>query len=671
MRFFNSNKMKKEMQTKQIICFNRWSRKSFAAFNSLHRNIKIGVLELSMSLIALPTSQVFAQEVEKVDFEYELDSVAVVGSRQASTRSLLMSTPLFDRSTQEAAPLQTLESALRLSPAVDVRERGGKGVQADISVRGGSFDQTMIMLNGVPFTDVRTGHQSHSLPIDMDIVSGIDVVEGTQQIGALAGSINFRTKALHERYLRAHLPGGQHGYLYGNLSGAITHKRLSVFGALSWRRSDGYTANTDFDNLNGYVRSQYRHEKAGSFDFQIGYQKRAFGANGFYSLAFPKQFEETSTGLSSLRWKKEFLSGLTLQSSVSYRLNTDRFELIKGDPKKVPFNYHRTDNVGAALDASYTWFGGQTTLSGDYTYNRIRSTVLGEMLPEKEPALGEDGIFYTRGKNRSVGNVSLGHTINISDFRIAASGGVGVHPYGTTALWSALVAYRPNTFWTLEAGAHQSARLPTFNDLYYTAKGYQGNTDLKPESAQTYRLAARYQNGGWNASALTYFRHSRNVIDWVRPDVKSDWMASQITELNTVGVELSGGYHLKEGFFRSLDLSYGFVQNDKSSGDLISKYALDNMKHKVAANIQFALFPNCDWSIQASYYDREGNYVDQSGTMQQYAPYALLDSKLQYTFRATKWYVEATNITGTEYFDYGGLLMPGCWVNAGVVLTLK
>lgn len=663
--------MKKELQAEQIICFNRWSRKSFAAFNSLNRSIKIGVLELSMSLIVLPASQLHAQRTDSVSFEYELDSVAVVGSRQGSTRSLLMPTPLFERSTQEAAPLQTLESALRLSPAIDVRERGGKAVQADISVRGGSFDQTMIMLNGVPFTDVRTGHQSHSLPIDMDIISGIDVVEGTQQIGALAGSINFRTKALYERYLRAHLTGGQHGYFYGNISGAISHKQLSVMGALSLRRSDGYTTNTDFNNLNGYVRTQYNHEKAGYFDFQIGYQQRAFGANGFYSLKFPNQFEETKTGLSSLRWIKEFDTGLTLQSSLSYRLNTDRFELIKNDPKTVPFNYHRTDNYGASLEASYAWLGGKSYFCSDFTHNRILSTVLGEALAEKHAALGEDGVYYTKGGNRSTGNFSLGHSMDISNFHLAASGGIGVHPYGTTALWSALLSYKFHPAWHVEVGAHQSSRLPTFTDLYYTAKGYQGNPDLNPEYAQTYRLAARYQKGSWRASALTYFRHSRNVIDWIRSDANSDWQASQITELNTLGVELSGGYYVNQGFFRSFALSYGYVQNDKSSGEFISKYALDNMKHKAAANLQVALFPNCIWNIQASYYDREGNYVDREGKMKGYSPYVLLDSKLQYTYKSTNWYVEANNITNTKYFDYGGMLMPECWVNAGIVLTLK
>jgi len=50
-------------------------------------------------------------------------------------------------------------------------------VQADISIRGGSPDQTMMLLNGINFTDARTGHQTHSLPIDMDCVSGIELIE--------------------------------------------------------------------------------------------------------------------------------------------------------------------------------------------------------------------------------------------------------------------------------------------------------------------------------------------------------------------------------------------------------------------------------------------------------------------------------------------------------------
>lgn len=95
-------------------------------------------------------------------------------------------------------------------------------------IRGGSFDQTMVMLNGINFTDARTGHQSHSLPIDIDCIAGIDLIDGVSGVGAYAGALNIRTMPLKSRYLRIEAAGGDDGYAYGNLSGAVTKGRFSL-----------------------------------------------------------------------------------------------------------------------------------------------------------------------------------------------------------------------------------------------------------------------------------------------------------------------------------------------------------------------------------------------------------------------------------------------------------
>ena len=151
----------KNIRTKQTPCFRRWSRKGWAAFASLHRHVTIGVLAVTMSILLLATQHASAHDADTAAVlkTLRIDEVGISGSQSAPTRSVQSQTPLFDRKAQAAAPVQTLESALRLAPSVDIRERGGKGMQADIFIRGGSFDQTMVLLNGIDFTDARTGHQ--------------------------------------------------------------------------------------------------------------------------------------------------------------------------------------------------------------------------------------------------------------------------------------------------------------------------------------------------------------------------------------------------------------------------------------------------------------------------------------------------------------------------------
>ena len=662
----------KKIHAKRISCFRRWSRKSYNAFASLHREVTIGVLSVSMSIVLLATETVAAQTVaDSVPAMrlIRLDSLGVRASSPSPIPGAVSQTPIFDRAHAAAAPIQTLEAALRLSPSIDLRERGGKGVQADISTRGGSFDQTMVMLNGIRFTDARTGHQSHSLPIDMECIDGIDLIDGVPGVGAYAGAINIRTRPLWPSYLRLEASGGDYGYAYSNLSGALTKGRLTLFGAASLRRSEGYTENTDFDNLNAYLRLGYDAGKAGYFDAQGGYQNRRFGANGFYSLAYPDQYEHTRTGLVSLRWYKT-VGRLSLSASGSYRKNFDRFELVRDHPETVPYNYHNTDAAGAEFRAGLDWVAGRTSLGGDYAFDHIWSTVLGDPVADPDRKIPGTDSYYTKAKARHTGNVWLRHEKQFRQFDLSASGGVSFTPYGSSALWSASAGWNPVTGLRVEAGAAQSMRLPSFTDLYYTVPGYVSDPDLHPEQAITYRFGLQYDRSVWSTSAVVYYRSGRNIIDWIRAEGESDWRSMQITRLGTTGVELSGNY-APGGVVQVVTLSYGYLHTDKSSGSYISKYALDYMRHKVAALVTVKVLRHVTVSLTGSLYDRVGNYVDRDGKTYAYKPYFLLDGRVMWEKGGVRLYVDVTNLTNSRYFDFGGLRMPGTWATGGVALTIR
>ena len=664
----------KNIRTKQTPCFRRWSRKGWAAFASLHRHVTIGVLAVTMSILLLATQHASAHDADTAAVlkTLRIDEVGISGSQSAPTRNVQSQTPLFDRKAQAAAPVQTLESALRLAPSVDIRERGGKGMQADIFIRGGSFDQTMVLLNGIDFTDARTGHQSHSLPVDIDCISAVDLLDGVPGVGAFAGAVNIRTAPLKPTYLRFEGAGGQHGYAYANLSGAVTSGRFSLLAAGSYRRSDGYRHNTDFANYNAFVRATYEAPRAGFFDLQAGYQNRTFGSNGFYAAYNPDQWEATSTALASLRWLKQ-AGRFSFGASASYRKNFDRYDWTRG----TPMNHHNTDNAGAEFWADCTWKGGVTSLGGDYTYNHIYSTNLGEPLPTPHGK-------YTHAKDRHVGNLWLRHVKQWERFDVSGSAGVSFTPYGTSALWSLSGGYRPVRGLRLEVGAAQSMRLPTFTDLYYTSPAQLNNLDLKPEHAITYRFAADYARSGWNASLFTYYRQGRDIIDWVWREELGKWHSEQESKLDTYGLEVSGGY-TTTGFLHRISVSYGYIHTSKVDR-VITSSALDYMKHKAAATVEFRFLRNCSLTLTGAVYDRNGSYtyylrnadgslmLDPDGKMmtevRDFKPYFLLDGRLSWEKKGWKLYFDVMNMTDTRYFDFGGLEMPGVWFSGGIVVTI-
>lgn len=160
-----------------------WSRKSYAVFNSLHRVIRICTLCLAYSILVLPV-KIHAQDPgdslrigtnapdDSLNTQhFIMDEVVVTASRtpveaQKATRIVTV----ISKSDIARTPAQNLNDLLRNIPGVDIRQRGPMGTQADISIRGGTFDQTLILLNGVNVTDPQTGHHNLNLPVDIESI---------------------------------------------------------------------------------------------------------------------------------------------------------------------------------------------------------------------------------------------------------------------------------------------------------------------------------------------------------------------------------------------------------------------------------------------------------------------------------------------------------------------
>lgn len=658
----------KTQNTKCVPCFKRWSRKGYAVFASLGREVKIGVLALTMATACLQT---LAVEADTTRTE-RLEAVAVTALRgSAAVRSLSEPAVAVDPQSLIYSATASIEALLDLSPSIDVRSRGARGAQADISIRGASPDQAMILLNGVNFTDARTGHQSHSLPLPISSISAVDFIKNTQSIGAYSGALDYRTPTPQRSSLEAELSGGQFGTYSATLSGAVRGKRNSLYIASSYDHSDGYTHNTDLSRLNIYLRAQHADTHIGLLDFQAGFQMMDFGSNGFYSLAHPNQWEATKTALGSLVWSKNIARKLSLNALVSYRLNTDRYELYRPGSQGIPAtykggNYHLTDNVGASVWASYDWGkAGQSSLGVDYTYNHIWSTVLGERTERHE--IG--GIGYTARKDRDAASYYLRHSIDLGavDFGASVSVNATSH-YGVHPLWSVLVGYNFLNDFRAELSAIASMRLPSFTDLYYTTATHVGNSSLVPEHATSLNLSLGYSHGAWRASAAVYYRMGRDLIDWVRPIDEPIWHSQQITRMNTLGVELSGSYRPERGALAGVTLNYGHINSDKQApSGMISKYALDYMRHKAALAVDFRIVRNLILNITGSYYDRNGIYEIKAGEPSSYSPYFLLDSRLTWHIgsRVSLW-AECSNILAQNYYDFAGITMPGRWFMGGV-----
>ena len=56
------------------------------------------------------------------------------------------------------SPVYSIDELLRFIPGVEVQLRGPQGVQGDILLRGGTFQQVLILIDGLRVNDPLTGH---------------------------------------------------------------------------------------------------------------------------------------------------------------------------------------------------------------------------------------------------------------------------------------------------------------------------------------------------------------------------------------------------------------------------------------------------------------------------------------------------------------------------------
>ena len=213
-------KKKSMKRLSSAVRFKYFTRRPYAVFRSLKLEVNIGVLVIPMLAFA-NTQSVSAQVENKTrEMQYELEEVSVTGTRvpTALGQAARMVTVL-DRDDIAAAPSQSVNDLLKYAVGIDVRQRGDMGVQTDISIRGGTFDQISILLNGINICDPQTGHNAADFPVDISEIERIEVLEGpagrVYGTSSLVGAINIVTRIDAQSGMELHAEGGSYGFFHG------------------------------------------------------------------------------------------------------------------------------------------------------------------------------------------------------------------------------------------------------------------------------------------------------------------------------------------------------------------------------------------------------------------------------------------------------------------------
>lgn len=446
-------------------------------------------------------------------------TVVVLGSAvpvplAESPRSVLV-LPLVENGLAPATPLDPL----RDDASIFLEQRGAGGAQTDISLRGGSYAQTLVLLNGFRINDAQAAHHNLDLPVPLEAMDSIQVLHGAGSTlhgtDALSGVVDFLTVAPRHALLQVNAGAGSFGANEQSLLGDWVRSRWSGRVTGSHNLSTGFAADRDYRNQTA-SQEDWFSSRLGLTNLLFAGSDRAFGADQFYG-PYPS-WERTKGWFAGARQE----IGSRMQAAFAYRRHTDEYVLIRDNPS-IYENNHIDTSWQSTLRRTVPIASSSVVLVGvEADGDAIHSNNLGD-----------------HARNRAAGYVDL--DLRPSKSRWGLSAGMREEGFsgGRMAFAPHLAGLlRVTDGLKLRASGGYGFRIPTFTDLYYSDPTTIGNAALKPESAWSGDLGADWAvSKKLEVSATGFYTRQHDAIDYVRANAADKWQTVNLSGLRFGGIE--------------------------------------------------------------------------------------------------------------------------------------
>lgn len=590
---------------------------------------------------------------------------------------------VIDKKAIEGISAHSVNDLLKMVAGVDVRQRGGFGVQTDIGVNGGTEDQLTVLLNGINISNPHTGHLTMDLPVSVDDIERIEVIEGgaSRVYGsqAFAGAVNIVTKKENKSMLGAHVNGGSHGTVGANANVNVVSGLFSNRISGGYTRSDGGTYNDDFNKANGYWNGTYRSEHFRAA-MQAGASTMNYGANTFYGTGSTSQYEEDRRYLVAA--SAEYTGKVNVPAQIYWNRSLDHYVWWRDRPQDYQ-NFHQTNVYGANIGASTSWALGKSAIGIELRRENILSTRLGKELDEKDQhkykVPGHDAYYkYKDGRtnlgiyaehNFIIENVTLSLGV-LANHNTSVDGGMKFYP-GVDLSWRLGEV-------KLFASFNQSLRTPTYTDLYYNGPGLLGNSQLKPEKSTDWHLGMSYASNAVSAQVKTFYRKGTDMIDWVKYEGANVYSTAN-SDIDNIGAEALVAMNLanmwsQQNILKNLTIGYCYNYKHRVNEEQTASYAsrMTFLRHKLTASLSHDIIDHLSAQWDFILKNREGEFDNvKTGKTQSYGTFATLDLKLQWTQPHYTLYVQGNNLTSHKYYDFANIQQPGFWFMGGVKMNIN
>jgi len=610
-----------------------------------------------------------------------LDNVVVTANLVAQSQKESGRNILTIKGNEIAAlPVHSLDELLRYLPGIEIQQRGPQGTQSDITIRGGTFQQVLVIIDGVRINDPLTGHFNMYIPVHPGDIERIEILKGAASAiwgaEAVGGVVNILTKSFSERAqkneLRGKLQAGNYGLLNGEIYASHTQKKSHLTAGILSNNADGqllrgtksyfnlHTAHLSFTRL---LARQWRVAFRGAGDF------RRFNAQNFYTGFTSDTARER---INSTWWQaslqKKYATG-TLQTDIAWKSLRDQYWFR---PSAVP-----NDNRSGLLSAQLFYTGVWKAKSG-YT--------AGLQLIQKN----------IRSNDR--GNHSLWHGAGYFILRHKPAAGLSVseslridrdESYGWILVPQLNIAWSLNRF-TIRGTAGRSFRDADFTERYNNynkptvSSGRIGNPALEAEHSWNFEAGIDYLVTSRLSLRSTFFyRDHRNLIDWANKLYAemprqvnlvpggTYQLALNVEKIRTRGLELDMQYTGKTGTRSHLLTMAGITWLHSSNEDPVPSLYISSHARLLFNLTATWTINNFTISINGLYKERAAQKSAALNT-QLMPSYALCNMKtaLSLPHLRGKLFLQADNLFNKKYTDLLGSDMPGRWLSGGIEIAL-
>ena len=583
-------------------------------------------------------------------------------------------------------PAVSIDEILQFVPGVEVQSRGGFGVQANILIRGSTFTQVLILIDGMRLNDPLTGHFNGYIPVAKEEIERIEVLRGPAAAmygpDAVGGLINIVTKTFAGTVKKgvngnAEIGYGSNNHLTGEVgvTGAGDRFSWSLAGMINTSDGEQIASRTVSDNVTlEPFRTFFNMQTVGGsfayklkdnlrFKFRTSYDFRDFNARYFYSnLAVDKSTEIISQSFSTLQLD-QVTEKRRSDVQLSYKYSTDDFTFSPDFPST---NSHVMQF--ANFITNHLWELNETWMVKGGVQIDHRQIASNDRGNHEDWHAG----IYAMALYRPFEGLSMNGSIR-ADYD---------QNYDLEFLPQLNVSYRPDDQFVFRGAAGRSIRAADYterfvsNNISNLTPGRElGNPNLLAEMSWSQEAGIDFQaTSSLLFKATGFFRQSDRLIDYVSTpaavigdvgDLQTDAnynFARNITDVNTNGAEIEALYELRlpDGPRLTFSGGYTFI-NTYNREDVISVYIANHARHLATASVMMRAGR---WSLNASglYKARNARFVESINAGLD-PDYFLLNGNLGYRFTDRfSASVQVMNILDEQYQNILGAPMPGRWI---------